>query len=149
MRAVVQRVSRASVTVDGVITGKIAEGLVILLGVSGEDDLENADVLTEKIVNLRIFGDVDGKMNLSLLDVRGELLVISQFTLFADTSRGRRPSFIKAAAGERANELYEYFVGLLKNRDLTVETGVFGAMMDVELINSGPVTIILDTDDWK
>lgn len=146
MRAVVQRVSRAKVTVDKKTIGEIGRGLLVLLGVAERDTQQDADYLVDKVLNLRIFEDNDKKMNLSLLDVRGELLVVSQFTLYGDTRRGRRPSFINAAAPEKANELYEYFVA--KSRELVskVATGEFQAMMDVEFVNDGPVTIILDSE---
>lgn len=146
MRAVVQRVSRAKVTVDGEVTGEIGGGLLVLLGVAIKDSEAEADHLVEKILNLRIFEDPDGKMNLSLLDVEGDLLAVSQFTLYADTRRGRRPSFIEAAPPERANHLYEYFVEEIRSRVGRVSTGRFQAMMDVELVNNGPVTIIIDSD---
>lgn len=146
MRAVVQRVSHAKVTVGEKTTGEIGRGLLVLLGVAERDTEQDADYLVDKVLNLRIFEDNDKKMNLSLLDVRGELLVVSQFTLYGDTRRGRRPSFINAAAPEKANGLYEYFVA--KSRELVskVATGEFQAMMDVELVNDGPVTIILDSE---
>lgn len=146
MRAVVQRVSHAKVTVADDITGEIGRGLLILLGVSQKDAEADADYLVEKIVNLRIFVDADDKMNLSLLEIAGEMLVVSQFTLYGDTRRGRRPSFIEAAPPERANELYEYFVARAREKLAKVETGRFQAMMDVELVNDGPVTIILDSE---
>lgn len=146
MRAVVQRVSRAKVTVDGDITGEIGQGLLVLLGVSGRDTESDADYLVEKISNLRIFEDADDKMNLSLLDIKGELLVVSQFTLYGDTRRGRRPSFIDAAPPVEANRLYEYFVERSRQHVARVETGRFQAMMDVELVNDGPVTIMLDSE---
>jgi D-tyrosyl-tRNA(Tyr) deacylase len=146
MRAVVQRVSRARVTVGDEITGEIGNGLLVLLGVSSTDTEEDVAYLVEKIVNLRIFEDADEKMTLSLLDTKGELLVVSQFTLYGDTRRGRRPSFIEAAPPYRANELYEHFVGKARLEILKVETGRFQAMMDVELVNDGPVTIILDSE---
>ncbi|HEX8267062.1 MAG TPA: D-aminoacyl-tRNA deacylase [Pyrinomonadaceae bacterium] len=145
MRAVVQRVSRASVTVDGEITGKIGKGLLVLLGVSTDDEESDAVYLLDKIINLRIFEDAAGKMNLSLADTRGELLVVSQFTLYGDTRRGRRPSYIEAAAPEKANQLYEFFVTQARKQIGRVETGRFQAMMDVELVNDGPVTILLDS----
>ena len=145
MRAVVQRVSRARVTVDGELTGEIGPGVLVLLGVSAEDVTTDADYLVDKVTNLRIFDDADGKMNLSLLDAGGAMLVVSQFTLYGDTRRGRRPSFIKAATPERANELYEYFVTKARRTVTLVKTGRFQAMMDVELVNDGPVTIILDS----
>ena len=146
MRAVVQRVSRAKVAVGGEITGEIGQGLLILLGVAERDSETDADYLVDKIINLRIFEDADGKMNLSLLDNKGELLVVSQFTLYGDTRRGRRPSFIDAAPPERANRLYEYFVDIARKQVLKVGTGRFQAIMDVELVNVGPVTIILDSE---
>ena len=146
MRAVVQRVSRAGVTVDGEITGEIGRGLLVLLGVAEKDSTADGDYLVEKILNLRIFEDAEDKMNHSLLDIAGGLLVVSQFTLYGDTRRGRRPSFIDAARPERANELYEYFVARAREQCTKVETGRFQAMMDVELVNDGPVTIVLDSE---
>ena len=146
MRAVVQRVSSASVTVDGKFTGKIGAGLLILLGVSRTDNPAAASYLAEKIVNLRIFADPAGKMNLSLLDVRGSALVVSQFTLYGDTRGGRRPSYIQAAPPEEANRLYEEFVQAMRGLGVVVETGVFQADMKVELVNDGPVTILLDSE---
>jgi len=146
MRAVVQRVSRARVTVAGETTGEIGRGLLVLLGVSNRDSEKDADYLVEKTLNLRIFYDEDGKMNLSLLDVGGGLLVVSQFTLYGDTRRGRRPSFIDAAEPIEANHLYEYFVTECRLRINHVETGRFQAMMDVELTNDGPVTILIDSE---
>jgi D-tyrosyl-tRNA(Tyr) deacylase len=145
MRAVVQRVSRASVTVESEITGKIGKGLLILLGVSTDDEESDAVYLLDKIINLRIFEDAAGKMNLSLAETSGELLVVSQFTLYGDTRRGRRPSYIEAAAPEKANQLYEFFVAEARKQIGRVETGRFQAMMDVELVNDGPVTILLDS----
>jgi D-tyrosyl-tRNA(Tyr) deacylase len=145
MRAVVQRVKRASVTVDGEIIGKIDKGFLVLLGVSGDDTETDAGYCAEKILNLRVFEDGDGKMNLSLLDIGGELLVVSQFTLYGDTRRGRRPSFSSAAPPDQANRLYEYFVSECRRQIVRVETGRFQAMMDVELINEGPVTILIDS----
>ncbi|MGH7783002.1 MAG: D-aminoacyl-tRNA deacylase [Candidatus Binatia bacterium] len=149
MRAVVQRVSRAKITVDGEATGEIGAGLLVLLGVGATDSEADAHFLVEKILNLRIFEDLEGKMNLSLLDTAGGLLVVSQFTLYADTRRGRRPSFIDAAGPVEANRLYEYFVGEARKQLENVATGRFQAMMDVELVNRGPVTIILDSDKSK
>ena len=146
MRAVIQRVSRARVTVEGEVTGEIGAGLLVLLGVSANDAEKEAEYLAEKILNLRIFEDDDKKMNLSLLDVAGELLVVSQFTLYGDTRRGRRPSDIEAAPPEKANELYEHFGEVARKHVAKVETGRFRAMMDVELVNDGPVTIILDSE---
>lgn len=145
MRAVVQRVTRAKVTVEDNVVGKIGNGLLILLGVTHDDDEKTADHLVDKIINLRIFNDDDGKMNLSLADTGGEMLVVSQFTLYGDTRRGRRPSFVEAASGEDARKWYEYFIEKAKESIANVATGEFGAMMDVELVNDGPVTIILDS----
>lgn len=146
MRAVVQRVSRAKVTVDGEVTGEIGSGLLVLLGVSKNDAETDAGYLVEKIVNLRIFEDAEDKMNLSLIDMKGAMLVVSQFTLYGDTRRGRRPSFIDAAPPAEANRLYEYFVEKARERIEHVATGRFQAMMDVELVNDGPVTIMLDSE---
>ena len=145
MRAVIQRVSRAKVSVDGEITGEIGRGILILLGVSREDSGKDALYLLEKTMNLRIFEDAEDKMNLSLLDTQGELLVVSQFTLYGDARKGRRPSFIEAAPPERANELYEFFVAEARKQISKVATGRFQTMMDVELVNDGPVTILLDS----
>jgi D-aminoacyl-tRNA deacylase len=146
MRAVIQRVSRAKVTVDGEITGEIGKGILLLLGVASNDTEEDARYLVDKTLNLRIFEDSDGKMNLSLLDIDGGLLVVSQFTLYGDTRRGRRPSFINAAPPEQANSLYEFFVTEARIQLIEVATGRFQAMMDVELINDGPVTILIDSE---
>jgi len=146
MRAVVQRVSRASVTVEQEVVGTIGQGLLVLLGVSNKDTETDARYCVEKILNLRIFEDAEGKMNLSLIDLAGELLVVSQFTLYGDTRRGRRPSFIDAAAPAEANRLYEYFVAECRQQISKVETGQFQAMMDVELLNDGPVTILIDSE---
>lgn len=145
MRAVVQRVSRASVTVEGGITGSIGRGILLLLGVGKDDSEQDALYLAEKTLNLRIFEDENDKMNLSLTDIGGELLVVSQFTLYGDTRRGRRPSFIDAASPETANRLYEFFVEECRRVLPRVETGKFQAMMDVELVNDGPVTILIDS----
>lgn len=150
MLAVVQRVSRAQVRVrteDGVseVTGEIGEGLVVLLGVGPGDEAADAEWMARKCAELRIFRDEDGKMNRSVLDVGGSILAVSQFTLFGDVSRGRRPSFIGAAPPERADPLYQDFVARLRERGLTVGTGVFQAMMEVELVNDGPVTLWLDS----
>jgi len=144
MRIVLQRVKRASVTVDGVVTGRIGPGILLLLGVHRDDTPADADYLADKCAQLRIFEDDAGKMNRSLLDAGGSALVVSQFTLFADTHKGRRPSFIEAAPADKGRELYEYFVDALRQTVPVVETGVFGAMMDVELVNDGPVTILLE-----
>ena len=145
MRCVIQRVSRAKVSVDGETVGEIGTGILILLGVSRDDSEKEAVYILEKTLNLRIFEDSDGKMNLSLLDITGDLLVVSQFTLYGDTRKGRRPSFIEAAAPEKANFLYEFFVAEARKQIKKVETGRFQAMMDVELVNDGPVTILLDS----
>jgi len=146
MRAVVQRVSRASVTVEGQITGEIGVGLLVLLGVGREDTPAVAASMAEKVANLRIFEDDQGKMNRSLLDVEGAALVVSQFTLYGDARGQRRPSFISAAPPEQAAALYEEFNKALRRVGITVATGVFQAMMSVELVNEGPVTILLDSD---
>jgi D-tyrosyl-tRNA(Tyr) deacylase len=145
MRIVVQRSKKASVTVDGNITGEIKGGLVLLVGVTHDDTAEDAAYLADKIVNLRIFDDESGKMNLSLKDVGGQILSISQFTLYGDCRKGRRPNFMGAAKPDHASELYETFNRLVRDKGVEVETGVFGAMMDVSLINDGPVTLIIDS----
>src|SRR5215471_6444008 len=146
MRAVVQRVSRCKVTVEGRIVGEIGAGLLVLLGVGKADTEAAADYLAEKIIGLRIFEDDAEKMNLSVLDKRGQVLVVSQFTLYGDVRRGKRPSFDAAARPEEARRLYEYFVERIRAAGLDCETGEFQAMMDVELVNDGPVTIIVDSD---
>ena len=146
MRAVVQRVSRARVTAGEEITGEIGKGLLVLLGVSVRDTEKDASYLVDKVLNLRVFEDAEEKMNLSLLDIKGELLVVSQFTLYGDVTRGRRPSFIEAAPPERANHLYEVFVAEAGQQVESVQTGRFQAMMDVELVNDGPVTVLLDSE---
>lgn len=145
MRAVVQRVSRASVSVDGSVTGEIAAGLLVLLGVGQDDERPDADYLVDKVTGLRIFEDDDEKMNRSVVDVAGAILAVSQFTLYGDVRRGKRPSFDSAARPERARELYEYFVNRVRALGVRCETGVFQAMMEVELVNSGPVTILIDS----
>lgn len=145
MRAVVQRVTRARVTVAGEVTGEIVLGLLVLLGVSQTDTEADADYLADKISGLRIFEDSDGKMNLAASDVGGAVLAVSQFTLYGDVRRGKRPSFDAAARPERARELYEYFVQRIQALGLTCETGRFQEMMEVQLTNSGPVTILLDS----
>lgn len=145
MRAVIQKVARAKVSVDSEITGEIGKGILVLLGVAREDSVKEALYLLEKTLNLRIFEDADDKMNLSLLDIEGELLVVSQFTLYGDARKGRRPSFIEAAAPTQANRLYDFFVTEARKQISKVETGRFQAMMDVELVNDGPVTILLDS----
>lgn len=146
MRAVVQRVSRAKVSVEGRVTGEIGPGLMILLGIGKVDSAEVAVSLAEKVVNLRIFEDEQGKMNRSLLDVNGAALVISQFTLYGDARGQRRPSFVSAAAPEVASALYGKFNEALRGLGVTVATGIFQAMMSVELVNEGPVTILLDSE---
>lgn len=145
MRAVVQRVSRARVTVSGEITGEIGLGLLVLLGVGAGDTRTEADYLVDKTIGLRIFEDAGGKMNLSVADVAGALLVVSQFTLYGDVRRGKRPSFDAAAPPEQALELYEYFVERVRDAGLRCETGRFQETMQVELVNEGPVTILLDS----
>lgn len=145
MRAVVQRVNSASVKVDGEIYGKIKEGLLILLGVEDMDNEEDAEYLSEKVCNLRIFEDSQDKMNLSLMEVKGEILVVSQFTLHGDCRKGRRPNFMKAARPELAEMLYNKFVENCKKYVSKVETGKFQAHMDVELVNNGPVTLLIDS----
>ena len=146
MRAVVQRVSRARVTVNGEVTGEIAAGLLILIGIGRDDTSAVALTMAEKIANLRIFEDDQGKMNRSLLEVNGSALVVSQFTLYGDARGQRRPSFIAAAPPEQAKKLYEAFSEALRRLGVNVATGVFQAMMSVELVNEGPVTILLDSD---
>jgi D-tyrosyl-tRNA(Tyr) deacylase len=146
MRAVVQRVSRAKVTVEGQVTGEIGAGLMILLGVGKEDTSGVAASMAEKVANLRIFEDAAGKMNLSLLDVKGSALVVSQFTLYGDARGQRRPSFITAAPPELAKQLYEQFCESLEKLGVAVGAGIFQAMMSVELVNEGPVTILVDSD---
>jgi D-tyrosyl-tRNA(Tyr) deacylase len=145
MRAVVQRVKESSVTVGSDIIGKIGAGLLVFLGVSKEDTINDVDYLADKILNLRIFEDEHGKMNRSLLEARGDMLVVSQFTLLGDCRKGRRPSFTDAAEPDKANELYEQFVEKVSGKGITVKTGRFRAMMDVQLINDGPVTFIVES----
>lgn len=146
MRAVVQRVSRCRVLVGEKIVGEIGAGMLVLLGVGKADNEAAADYLADKIIGLRIFEDAEGKMNLSVRDIVGELLVVSQFTLYGDVKRGKRPSFDGAARPEEARRLYEYFVQKVRDAALRCETGEFQAMMDVELVNQGPVTILLDSE---
>ena len=144
MKVVLQRVSRASVSVNGEMIGSIGTGYLVLVGFTDGDGESEVQWMAEKIVGLRLFQDDDGKMNRDLGEVGGALLVVSQFTLYGDTRKGRRPSFVHAAATEDATALYEQFVAALRDRRVSVETGSFGAMMDVELVNDGPVTLILD-----
>lgn len=144
MRVLLQRVTRAEVRVDGRITGRIDRGYLLLVGITHDDDESRLSWMADKIAGLRLFADADDKMNLALADVGGAVLVVSQFTLYGDASKGRRPSFIDAARPEMAIPLYERFIELLRERQLVVETGEFGAMMQVELINDGPVTLWLE-----
>mgnify|MGYP002579289034 CR=1 FL=1 len=147
MKAVLQVVTHATVRVDGGITGQIGPGLLVFLGVAEEDEQEDLDKIVKKVTELRIFKDDAGKTNLSLQDVNGELLIVSQFTLLADCKKGRRPSFIDAAKPDVSSPLYDYFNKMLEKKGVKVERGVFGAMMEVSLINDGPVTIILDSKE--
>lgn len=147
MKFVIQRVKNASVEVENKVVGKINEGFLVLIGVTHDDTKETADILIKKLLNLRIFKDENDKMNLSLKDVGGELLLISQFTLYADCKKGNRPSFVKSAKYDIANELYEYVIDECKKTSIKVETGIFGADMKVSLLNDGPVTIILDSEE--
>jgi len=149
MRAIIQRVRRAFVTVDGAATGTIQAGLVVLLGMSKTDTKAESDYLADKILGLRIFADSSGKMNLNITDAGGSLLVISQFTLYGDCRKGRRPSFDQAATPAHARDLYDYFVETLRRGPVPVETGVFQATMEVHLVNDGPVTILIDSDDRR
>lgn len=148
MRALIQRTTGARVTVDGATVGEIGTGFVVLLGITATDTPELAAKLAQKVAKLRIFEDTAGKLNLALGQVNGECLVISQFTLYGDTKSGNRPSFTNAARPEQAEPVYEAFVAELKQHNVPVATGVFGAMMNVELVNSGPTTIWIDTADW-
>ncbi len=144
MKAIIQRVKNASVTIDGEIYSQIKDGCLVLLGIDKTDKTENADKIAEKLVNLRIFEDEQGKMSKSVKDIGGELLVVSQFTICADLKKGNRPSFDNAMAPDEANKLYEYTVKQIKGYNIPVKTGVFGAHMEVELLNNGPVTFILE-----
>lgn len=144
MKLVVQRVKNAQVEVEEKIVGKIDKGFLVFVGITHDDTKEKADYLVKKLCNLRVFEDQNGKMNLSIKEINGKLLIISQFTLYADCSQGNRPSFINAAKPEKANELYEYFCEQCKQTGISVQTGIFGADMKVELLNDGPVTIILE-----
>lgn len=145
MRAVIQRVKSASVTVENEMVGKISKGLLVFLGIAKADKTDDAEYLADKIVNLRIFEDDNRKMNRSLLDIGGEMLVVSQFTLLGDCKKGRRPSFVQAASPDHATGLYQIFLEQVRRKDVIVETGQFQAMMDVSLINDGPVTLIVDS----
>ena len=145
MRAVVQRVSRAQVRLGEDIVGRIDAGLLVLLGIAKSDSHDDADYLASKILGLRIFDDSDGKVNLSVAEINGAVLAVSQFTLYGDVRKGRRPSFDQAAPPQQANELYEYFVSRIRESGMTCETGRFQAMMEVDLVNDGPVTILLDS----
>lgn len=145
MRAVLQRVSRAQVTVAGEVVGSINQGLLVLLGVEQDDTEQDAIALAERTINLRIFDDTDGKMNLSVRDIAGSVLVVSQFTLLGDCRKGRRPSFIEAAPPERADELYQKYVTAIAAENITTATGRFRTMMEVELVNDGPVTLLMDS----
>ncbi len=147
MIAVLQRVSSGGVTVGNHVVGKIGHGLVVLLGVMGDDETDDIEILVNKISGLRIFADENDKMNLSIKDVDGNALVVSQFTLCADTRKGRRPSFVRAASPEKGNAFYEKFIEGLRKEGIDVESGEFGAMMDVTIHNNGPVTIVLDSRD--
>lgn len=146
MKLVIQRVSNASVTVENSVVAKIGRGFLVLLGIGLEDTEKEADYLVQKLIKLRVFEDENGKMNLSLKDVRGELLIVSQFTLYADCTGGNRPSFSNAARPEKANELYKYFLSKCQEENIRVEHGIFRADMKVELLNDGPVTIILEKE---
>ncbi|NLL30137.1 MAG: D-tyrosyl-tRNA(Tyr) deacylase [Clostridiales bacterium] len=145
MRAVVQKVTSSKVIVDNKVIGSINAGLNVLIGISKEDTIEDLKYMKDKILNLRIFEDENGKMNLSLLDVKGDILVISQFTLYGDCRKGRRPNFMEAEGGEKAKALYDEFVAMLKESSLKVETGEFGAYMKVDIQNDGPVTLMIDS----
>ena len=145
MKAVIQRVSQAEVLVEASVIGAIDKGILIFIGVGKDDTAEDADYLVQKIIQLRMFEDDGGKMDLSAIDVGGELLIISQFTLYGNCRKGRRPSFEKAADPQKGEKLYDYFVSELRKQNLKVETGKFQAMMDVELVNNGPVTFILES----
>lgn len=145
MRAVIQRVTQSSVSVGGQVVGRIGPGLLVLLGVARQDTEKDADFLAEKIIHLRIFEDEDGRMNRSLVDIGGQMLVVSQFTLLSDCRKGRRPSFVQAAPPETAESLYQYFVDRIREKRILVQTGRFRAMMEVSLVNDGPVTLIVES----
>ena len=144
MKLVIQRVKHAKVEVENKIVGKMGQGFLVLLGVGPDDTKETADYLVQKLIKLRVFKDENGKMNLALKDINGELLIVSQFTLYADCTGGNRPSFTLAAKPDKANELYEYFISKCEGENVKVDHGIFGADMKVELLNDGPVTIILE-----
>ena len=146
MRAVVQRVKEARVEIEDNVVGEISKGLLVFLGVGEKDTEKECEYMANKIINLRIFPDADDLMNLSILDIKGDVLVVSQFTLWGDCRKGRRPSFIEAARPEKANMLYEHFISIIKGMGIKVATGKFQEMMDVHLINDGPVTILVDSD---
>ncbi len=146
MRFVIQRVTQSSVSVDGTVIGKIGKGLLVLIGVAEEDTEETADKLVRKLTGLRVFEDENGKTNLSLADVKGELLLISQFTLYANCKKGNRPSFTEAGSPQKANALYEYIIAKCRENVPIVETGIFGAEMKVSLVNDGPFTVLLDSE---
>lgn len=145
MRAVVQRVKKSSVKVDGEIVGSIEKGINVLIGICEDDNLDDLKYIVDKIVNLRIFHDDNDKMNLSVKDIKGDILAISQFTLYGDCRRGRRPNFMSALGGNEAEKIYNKFIEMLRETGIKIETGVFGAHMDVEIQNDGPVTILLDS----
>ncbi|MCL1667157.1 D-aminoacyl-tRNA deacylase [Elizabethkingia ursingii] len=145
MKVVIQRVSESEVVVENQSVGKIGKGFMLLIGIDENDEKQDADWLVQKILNLRVFGDEEGKLNLSILDIKGELLCISQFTLISDYKKGNRPSFIKAAKSDKAIPLFEYFKGEMAKSGLKTESGIFGADMKVSLINDGPVTIVMDS----
>ena len=147
MKFVIQRVTDAKVSVDGKVVGKIGKGFMVLIGIAGTDTVEIADKMIKKLIGMRIFEDENEKLNLSLMDIKGEILSISQFTLYANCKKGRRPSFLDAAKPEISKPLYEYFNKALENAGVHIETGIFGAMMKVSLINDGPTTIILDSKE--
>lgn len=147
MRFLIQRVNKANVEVDKKCVGKIGKGFLVFVGITQSDNKEIADVMVKKLINLRVFSDENDRMNLALKDVNGELLIVSQFTLYANCKRGNRPDFIQAAKAEQANDLYEYIVDKCKENGINVQTGIFGADMKVELLNDGPVTIILDSNN--
>lgn len=147
MKFVIQRVKHASCTVNNKITGEIADGLLVFIGISNQDTKEIADKMINKMLNLRIFADENDKTNLSLQDICGSLLLISQFTLYADCKKGNRPSFVNAGSPDFANEMYEYIIHSCREQNQTVETGIFGADMKIELLNDGPFTIVLDSDE--